>query len=76
MDETRVRAERPAEPRRPETHPGAPETKPVKPAELQVVSGLSAGDRVVTDGADRLRNGAKVTIVNSGDVAPPGSGLP
>ncbi len=43
---------------------------------VQVVSGLSAGDRVVTDGADRLRNGAKVTIVNSGDVAPPGSGLP
>jgi membrane fusion protein, multidrug efflux system len=27
-----------------------------------VDSGLSAGDRVVTDGADRLRDGAKVTI--------------
>jgi membrane fusion protein, multidrug efflux system len=28
----------------------------------QVVSGLSAGDRVVTDGTDRLRDGQKVTI--------------
>jgi membrane fusion protein, multidrug efflux system len=28
----------------------------------QVVSGLAAGDRVVTDGTDRLRDGAKVTI--------------
>ncbi len=28
----------------------------------QVVSGLSAGDRVVTDGTDRLRDGAKVTV--------------
>jgi len=29
-----------------------------------VVSGLSAGDVVVTDGADRLRDGAKVSIPN------------
>ena len=29
---------------------------------LAVESGLSPGDRVVTDGADRLRDGAKVTI--------------
>jgi membrane fusion protein, multidrug efflux system len=28
----------------------------------QVISGLSAGDRVVTDGTDRLRDGAKVTV--------------
>ena len=28
----------------------------------QVISGLSAGDRVVTDGTDRLRDGQKVTI--------------
>ena len=28
----------------------------------QVVSGLSPGDRVVTDGTDRLRDGSKVTI--------------
>jgi multidrug efflux system membrane fusion protein len=30
-----------------------------------VESGLSPGDRVVTDGADRLRDGAKVTIPDS-----------
>ena len=29
---------------------------------VEVVSGLNEGDRVVTDGADRLREGAKVTI--------------
>ena len=29
---------------------------------VQVVSGLSPGDRVVTDGTDRLRDGAKVTV--------------
>lgn len=28
----------------------------------QIVSGLSAGDKVVTDGVDRLRDGIKVTI--------------
>jgi multidrug efflux system membrane fusion protein len=28
----------------------------------QVISGLSAGDRVVTDGTDRLRDGTKVTV--------------
>ena len=28
----------------------------------QVISGLSAGERVVTDGTDRLRDGQKVTI--------------
>jgi multidrug efflux system membrane fusion protein len=29
---------------------------------VQVVSGLSPGDRVVTDGTDRLRDGTKVTV--------------
>lgn len=29
---------------------------------VQVLSGLSPGDRVVTDGTDRLRDGAKVTV--------------
>jgi membrane fusion protein, multidrug efflux system len=29
---------------------------------VEILSGLNAGDRVVTDGADRLREGAKVTI--------------
>jgi membrane fusion protein, multidrug efflux system len=39
---------------------------------FDVESGLSPGDRVVTDGADRLRDGAKVSIpANTG---PPGSG--
>ncbi len=45
-------------------------TVSVKPVKLgptdgqytQVISGLSAGDRVVTDGTDRLRDGQKVTI--------------
>jgi membrane fusion protein, multidrug efflux system len=40
---------------------------------FDVESGLAPGDRVVTDGADRLRDGAKVTIpANSG--APGGGG--
>jgi len=37
-----------------------------------VASGLSPGDRVVTDGADRLRDGAKVTI--PANTPPPPSG--
>jgi membrane fusion protein, multidrug efflux system len=37
---------------------------------VEVESGLNAGDRVVTDGADRLREGAKVTIPPPGP--PPG----
>lgn len=37
-----------------------------------VDSGLSPGDRVVTDGADRLRDGAKVTIPD--DTHPQGTG--
>jgi multidrug efflux system membrane fusion protein len=35
---------------------------PIDGAQAQVISGLSAGDRVVTDGTDRLRDGQKVTI--------------
>jgi multidrug efflux system membrane fusion protein len=38
-----------------------------------VDSGLSPGDRVVTDGADRLRDGAKVSIPASTPPAPAGS---
>ena len=30
---------------------------------VQILSGLSAGDQVVVDGADRLREGAEVRIV-------------
>jgi membrane fusion protein, multidrug efflux system len=32
---------------------------------IAVISGLSPGDRVVIDGADKLRNGAKVTVRES-----------
>lgn len=49
---------------------------------IQIVSGLQAGDVVVVDGADRLREGSKVQIVpdegdtaanvNNGPGAPPG----
>lgn len=50
--------------------------------EVQVLSGLSPGDTVVTDGVDRLRDGARVRVVperqipaaptNNGPGAPPG----
>ncbi|HEX9461379.1 MAG TPA: efflux RND transporter periplasmic adaptor subunit [Alphaproteobacteria bacterium] len=35
---------------------------PIDGAYAQVVSGLSAGERVVTDGTDRLRDGQKVVV--------------
>jgi multidrug efflux system membrane fusion protein len=38
-----------------------------------VNSGLSPGDRVVTDGADRLRDGAKVSIPANTPAPPSGS---
>jgi multidrug efflux system membrane fusion protein len=41
---------------------------------IAVVSGLSPGDRVVTDGADRLRDGAHVNIPAPG--SPPAAGAP
>ena len=39
----------------------------------QVVSGLSPGERVVTDGTDRLRDGAKVTVPAAKAAAAPGA---
>ena len=39
-----------------------------------VLSGLQPGDRVVTDGTDRLRDGAKVTVPAPGRSARPRSG--
>lgn len=39
-----------------------------------VESGLSPGDRVVTDGADRLRDGAKVTLPDNTHAEGPGGG--
>lgn len=47
---------------------------------VEVVSGLNEGDRVVTDGADRLREDAKVTVPPppgaQGGVAAPGQAAP
>jgi multidrug efflux system membrane fusion protein len=37
---------------------------------ISVVSGLKAGDQVVIDGADRLRDGAKVSVTNGKPPAP------
>jgi multidrug efflux system membrane fusion protein len=52
--------------------------RPVKlgPADggmVEVVSGLNPGDRVVTDGTDRLHEGATVTIPGSTPAAAPGT---
>jgi membrane fusion protein, multidrug efflux system len=56
----------------------------VKPVDLgpqsgervAVRSGLSPGDRVVIDGADKLRNGAKVVVRDSEAGGPPGTAPP
>jgi membrane fusion protein, multidrug efflux system len=49
--------------------------------QIQILSGLNAGDTVVVDGADRLKDGAKITVTpnakgsatpNNGPGAPPG----
>ncbi len=49
--------------------------------QIQILSGLKAGDTVVVDGADRLKDGAKITVSgnakgsatpNNGPGAPPG----
>jgi multidrug efflux system membrane fusion protein len=48
-------------------------TGPTDGKRTAIVSGLQAGENLVIDGADRLRDGAAVTIVdNSGASAPPG----
>ncbi|WGS17581.1 MULTISPECIES: MdtA/MuxA family multidrug efflux RND transporter periplasmic adaptor subunit [unclassified Bradyrhizobium] len=57
----------------------ADSTVSVKPVKLgvtdgdrvEVLSGLSPGDRVVIDGADKLREGAKVIVRSAADVANP-----
>jgi multidrug efflux system membrane fusion protein len=44
---------------------------------VAVTSGLQPGDRVVVDGADKLRDGAKVTLHDAREEAPapaPGAG--
>jgi multidrug efflux system membrane fusion protein len=41
---------------------------------IQIVSGVKAGDTVVVDGADRLRDGADVEIPAGGKIVAPSSG--
>ncbi len=44
---------------------------------LQVVQGLSPGDKVVTDGLDRLRDGARISVIDPNKpAAPEGGGRP
>jgi len=38
---------------------------------VEVLSGLGVGDRVVMDGADKLREGAKVIVRNEGEAGNP-----
>ncbi len=49
---------------------------PTDGAYSEVISGLSAGDRVVTDGTDRLRDGQKVTIPTPAKQAAAGQPAP
>ncbi|THD50185.1 MAG: efflux RND transporter periplasmic adaptor subunit [Bradyrhizobium sp.] len=46
-------------------------TGPTDSKNTVIVSGLAAGENIVTDGVDRLRDGAKVTVRNT--VATPGA---
>ena len=44
---------------------------------VEVLSGISPGDRVVIDGADKLRDGAKIVMRNAADANnPPGAAPP
>jgi membrane fusion protein, multidrug efflux system len=47
---------------------------PVQGERVAVLSGLSAGDKVVVDGADRLRDGSAVTIPQAGGKPASGAG--
>ena len=38
---------------------------------VEVISGLAPGDRIVIDGADKLRDGAKINVRSEADAAPP-----
>jgi membrane fusion protein, multidrug efflux system len=44
---------------------------PIDGDKVQIVSGLQAGDRVVIDGADRLKDGARITIPSAANTPPP-----
>jgi membrane fusion protein, multidrug efflux system len=43
---------------------------------VEVTSGLAPGDRVVIDGADKLRDGAKINVRAEPDAATPGAATP
>ena len=44
---------------------------------VEVLSGISPGDRIVIDGADKLRDGAKIVMRDTADAnAPPGAAPP
>ncbi|MBV8911640.1 MAG: efflux RND transporter periplasmic adaptor subunit, partial [Acetobacteraceae bacterium] len=47
---------------------------PVDGLNVAVLDGLKEGDKVVTDGADRLRDGAKVTVPDPNHPAPDAAG--
>ena len=47
------------------------ELGPVNGERIAVKSGLKAGDQVVVDGADKLRDGVKITLRQPGDNNPP-----
>ena len=49
---------------------------PTQDERVAVTSGLNVGDRVVIDGADRLREGGRVTVQQAGAAAGPGAGAP
>jgi membrane fusion protein, multidrug efflux system len=44
---------------------------PIDGDKVQIESGLVAGDRVVIDGSDRLRDGARITIPSAANTPPP-----
>jgi multidrug efflux system membrane fusion protein len=43
---------------------------------VEVLSGLAPGDRIVIDGADKLRDGAKIIIRSENAASPPPAGSP
>ena len=50
------------------------ELGPIYRDRVAVNKGLENGERVVTEGTDRLRQGAKVTVASASDTVPSGSG--
>jgi len=48
---------------------------PIDGQNVAVLSGLAVGDKVVIDGADKLRDGAKIAIRDASSAAPPASNV-